>query len=372
MEPSQAHLASAVEVIRKRILQIRDRKETIGEQNTKAALIDPLLSALGWDLQEIDEVRREYRRKPQDNPVDYALFLNRTECLLIEAKSLEKDLGDRKWISQNISYAAVVGVKWCVLTNGDEYRIYNSHAEVDVEEKLFRKVSLSGADSKTFLDTIALLSKDKMRGSLLDELWKAHFIDRKVRLAFESLLREDDAALIRFICRKASGVTASEARASLKRAKITIDFPVPKVPEQPATTSPPPHAALSSGVATFPKQDGDFDTETRPAVAEVTLSTLIAAGLITAPLEVFRTYKGVKLVATVQPDGRVAFGGQTYDSLSTAGGMARKSVIGAPAGHSYPQTNGWAFWQFRDPKTSQLRDMDSLRQEFLAGQTKRD
>jgi hypothetical protein len=30
------------------------------------------------------------------NPVDYALFLNRTECLLIEAKSLEKDLGDRK------------------------------------------------------------------------------------------------------------------------------------------------------------------------------------------------------------------------------------------------------------------------------------
>ncbi len=216
MEPSQAHLASAVEVIRKRIQQIRDRKETIGEQNTKAALIDPLLSALGWDLQEIDEVRREYRRKPQDNPVDYALFLNRTECLLIEAKSLEKDLGDRKWISQNISYAAVVGVKWCVLTNGDEYRIYNSHAEVDVEEKLFRKVSLSGTDFKTLLDTIALLSKEKMRGSLLDELWKAHFIDRKVRLAFESLLREDDAALIRFICRKAGGVTASEARASLR------------------------------------------------------------------------------------------------------------------------------------------------------------
>jgi hypothetical protein len=61
---------------------------------------------MGWELQEIDEVRREYRRKPQDNPVDYTLFLNRTACLLIEAKSLEKDLGDRKWISQNISHAA--------------------------------------------------------------------------------------------------------------------------------------------------------------------------------------------------------------------------------------------------------------------------
>jgi hypothetical protein len=31
-----------------------------------------------------------------------------------------------------------------------------------------------------------------------------------------------------------------------------------------------------------------------------------------------------------------------------AGGMARKSMIGAPEGRPYPQTNGWTFWQFRD------------------------
>jgi hypothetical protein len=239
MEPTTAKVTAAVEVIRKRIQQVRERKELIGEQNTKAALIDPLLSAMGWELQEIDEVRREYRRKPQDNPVDYALFLNRTECLLIEAKSLEKDLGDRKWISQNISYAAVVGVKWCVLTNGDEYRIYNSHAEVDVDEKLFRKVRISDSEPRFIIDTLVLLSKDKMRGSLLDELWKAHFIDRRVSLALESLLGEDDAPLIRAICKKANGVTRSEARASLKRAKITIDFPLPKVLEQPAAPAVP-------------------------------------------------------------------------------------------------------------------------------------
>lgn len=83
MEPITAKVAAAIDIVLKRIRQIRDRNELIGEQNTKAALIDPLLSALGWELQEIDEVRREYRRKPQDNPVDYALFLNRTECLLI-------------------------------------------------------------------------------------------------------------------------------------------------------------------------------------------------------------------------------------------------------------------------------------------------
>ena len=104
--------ADATGVVRKRIQQIRDRKEIIGEQNTKAALIDPILIALGWDLQEIDEVRREYRRKPQDNPVDYALFLNRTECLFIEAKSLEKDLNDRKWISQNLASRRTPGSRY--------------------------------------------------------------------------------------------------------------------------------------------------------------------------------------------------------------------------------------------------------------------
>src|SRR5713101_8436653 len=169
-------LADAVDVVRKRIQQIRDRKEIIGEQNTKAALIDPILMALGWDLHEIDEVRREYRRKPQDNPVDYALFLNRTECLLIEAKSFEKDLNDRKWVSQNVSYAAVVGVGWCVLTNGDEYRIYNSHAAVDVDQKLFRSVRISDAMSASHvLETLQLLSQEQMQGRLLDELWKVHF-----------------------------------------------------------------------------------------------------------------------------------------------------------------------------------------------------
>ena len=362
MEPTTAKVTAAFEVIRKRIQQVRDRKELIGEQNTKAALIDPLLSAMGWELQEIDEVRREYRRKPQDNPVDYALFLNRTECLLIEAKSLEKDLGDRKWISQNISYAAVVGVKWCVLTNGDEYRIYNSHAEVDVDEKLFRKVRISDTEPKLIIDTLVLLSKDKMRGSLLDEMWKAHFIDRRVRLAFESLLGEDDAPLIRAICKKANGVTPSEARASLKRAKITIDFPLPKVLEQPAAT---PVRPKPEGSAT-PRKPGRRAREAVTPLARATLPNLIASGFVKAPLELERTYKGVRLTASIQPSGTVSFGGETCITLSAAGGVARKSVLRTSPQEPPPATNGWTFWQIRDPKDGNLRDMDGLRQEFLA------
>jgi predicted type IV restriction endonuclease len=365
MEPTTAKVAAAVEVIRKRIQQVRDRKELIGEQNTKAALIDPLLTAMGWELQEIDEVRREYRRKPQDNPVDYTLFLNRTACLLIEAKSLEKDLGDRKWISQNISYAAVLGVKWCVLTNGDEYRIYNSHAEVDVDEKLFRKVRISDSEPKFIIDTLVLLSKEKMRGSLLDEMWKAHFIDRRVRLAFERLLGEDDAILIRAICKQANGVTPAEARASLKRAIITMDFPLPKVLEQPVAPIAP-HVQSKPEVSTIRREAGKKARESMTAMAGARLPNLIAAGFVKAPLELERTYKGVRLTASIQSGGTVLFGGETCVTLSAAGGVARKSVLTTGPEEPPPATNGWIFWQFRDPKSGNLRDMDSLRQEFLA------
>jgi predicted type IV restriction endonuclease len=349
-------LANAIDVVRKRVQQIRDRKETIGEQNTKAALIDPILIALGWDLQEIDEVRREYRRKPQDNPVDYALFLNRTECLFIEAKSLEKDLNDRKWISQNLSYATVVGVRWCALTNGDEYRIYNSHAAVDVEQKLFRSIRISDSANADYVaDTLHLLSKEQMQGRLLDELWKVHFIDGNVSRSIEALLANEDVGLIRLVSKKAKGVTPSEVRASLKRAKIRIDFPVPAVP---AGRRPLSTVGRKRQIA---RQTMNM--------AGTTVGNLVAAGLIRAPFRIEREYKGVNVTATVRPGGKVEFDGQIYDSLSTAAGMARKSVSGAPVGRPYPQTNGWTFWMYSDEESGGRREIDHLRKSYLA-QTK--
>lgn len=225
---------------------------------------------------------------------------------------------------------------------------------------------ISDSDPKFLVDTLLLLSKGKMRGSLLDEMWKAHFIDRKVRLAFEGLLGEDDGALIRAICRKANGVTPVEVRAALKRAKITVDFPVIKVPEQ--TASPTPSSATSveaKPAAGSRREAGKKLRETTPAMSEAMLQNLIAAGLSERRWNLERSYRDVKLTASIQADG-VSFGGESYDSLSTAAGMARKTVIDAPPGRPYPQTNGWTFWRFRDPKTGAMREMDSLRQQFVA------
>jgi hypothetical protein len=78
-----------------------------------------------------------------------------------------------------------------------------------------------------------------------------------------------------------------------------------------------------------------------------------------------REYKGVHLKAVIHNDGTVGVSGEIYDSLSTAGGIARKSVIGSPPGKPYPQTNGWTFWKFRDSETGKLIEIDVLRQKYL-------
>jgi hypothetical protein len=226
-EKDRGQLLDALTTVRKRIEQVKVRRESIGEENTKSTLIDPILAALGWDLQEIEEVCREYKRKPKDNPVDYALFMLRTPCLFLEAKALDKELQDRKWASQIISYAAVVGVEWCVLTNGDEYRIYNSHATVDIEEKLFRTIRVSDEkQEKSTLDTLDLLSKNKMGEKLINTLWKAHFVDRRVKSVLVDILHNDDGALTRLVRKKIPGLSRSEIRDSLKRADYRVDFPV--------------------------------------------------------------------------------------------------------------------------------------------------
>jgi hypothetical protein len=116
-----------------------------------------------------------------------------------------------------------------------------------------------------------------MQERLLDELWKVHFIDGNVSRSIEALLANEDAGLIRLVCKKAKGVTPSEVRASLKRAKIRIDFPVPAV-----TSGRRPLSAV-----------GEKRQRARQPMmmGGVTVGNLVDAGLIRAPFRIEREYK---------------------------------------------------------------------------------
>lgn len=346
-----ADLHTTLEEVRARIEQHSGKG--IGEQNTKAVLINPVLRALGWDLEDLEEVVLEFKRKAMDNPVDYALMLQRTPRLFIEAKPLDGNLNDPKWAGQIMAYATVAGVQWVALTDGDEYRIYNSHAPVPVEQKLFKKSRVSSDDD--VVETLQLLSKDRMQQGLIGSMWHAHFVDEQLRAAMNKLLKPEPVpGLIRLVRKHISDLGPAEIRDGLARMEMRFDFPSPPSPS-PATGAPLSLSKPSTKTA------GQGGTPWR----NVTMTDLFANGLLKPPVDLQKTYKGKLLTGRVELDGQVSFGGKRHESLSTSAGQARRTVIGSPEGRIYPQTNGWTFWHFLD-SDGKWQEVDILRRRLWA------
>lgn len=210
---------------RDRVRDYRDRRVRLTESDTIRVLILSELEALGWDLQDVEEVRNEYRHASADNPVDYALFLHGTPALFVEAKALGVSLDDRKPLLQTLNYANAAGVDWCVLTNGAEWRIYKVHALVVAEEKLFLTARLDdpAAEPGPIAATLSLLSRDRMRARTIDALWSEWRVDREVERALDAITEED--AFIRLIVRLTDVLNPGAVRASLKRSGLRSFYP---------------------------------------------------------------------------------------------------------------------------------------------------
>ena len=101
----------AIHSVAERIARLRERSTRISEEDTKRVLITPVIEALGWAIYDTEEVRNEYRHASNDNPVDYALFLNRTPVLFVEAKALGQGLDDRKCVNGGAKPGQRGGVK---------------------------------------------------------------------------------------------------------------------------------------------------------------------------------------------------------------------------------------------------------------------
>jgi len=342
-------LRGTLNEVRTKIATLRGNGDHLSEEETKAILIDPVLAALGWHVDELEDVRREYRAKPGDNPVDYALVVFGKPRLFVEAKALSVAL-DRKSASQVLGYAATVGVAWCVLTNGDEYRLYKSHASVDVDEKLLRTVRLSDPEQAGLCqETLALIARDEVGDTALELLWKSQFVDRRVKSTLEKLFAEENGPLARLVHKRSSELSLGDVRESLQRAQLRVHFPM----AAPAVSQGPFVPSLQ---VSAPKPAHSHGVE---------LQDLINAGLVRPPLLLEKMYKGVQLEATIEADGRVRCVGEVCDSLSAAGGMARKSALGASPDEPAPATNGWQFWLYRDVVSGELRAIDDLRQQYL-------
>ena len=167
-----------------------------------------------------------------------------------------------------------------------------------------------------------------------------------MRAALEASLADD--ALLRVVRKKLPDIGLADLRESLGRTELTVRSQSVPLPSNPVCDGKQPEAPKPGHQAT----------------TAVSIAALIAAGLVTPPLALEKTYKGVMLKATIESDGTISCLGKLYESLSAAGGAALRAAGSDPDAKS-TACNGWAFWQYADPMTGHRRPIDDLRQQYL-------
>ena len=130
-------LEELVGKLRHRIYNHRDVL-TRSESTTRYALVDPLLSALGWDLADPDQVLTECEASYKDDDnrhyADYVLFHGKKPCLVVEAKSLGTKLATGDRLDQSTKYCNRLGAQHFVLTDGDRWE---ARDKSDPRESIF-------------------------------------------------------------------------------------------------------------------------------------------------------------------------------------------------------------------------------------------
>ena len=340
-------LADTIATAAAKALRFNGRK--LGEQNTKASLIEPILEALGWDIRDPDEVHREFRGKSRDNPVDYALKILRKPRLFVEAKGLGESLGERKWVAQMLGYAAVAGVEWCVLTDGDEYRFYNAVAPVDADDKMFHRIRLTESLATECARGLSIISKDNLEQNILESLWSVHYVDRRVKAALLDMVAGPDPSLVRLVRKRADKLTPKEIAESLGRLDVQVESPavLPTVESRTDSSSQKPKRTSAASRTT---------TNTNSS-----LSDLIERGVIVPPLRLHCQYRKRQFEASVLLSGEIEFQGRRYSTPSAAASAARETVTGKPMA-----TNGWSFWRLDRPDGRSV-ELGTLRSTDSAG-----
>jgi predicted transport protein len=173
------------------------------EANTKALLIEPMLAALGWDPGDVSVVEREV--KVFDGTfLDYALKLDGSAVLYVEAKGLGENLDDKKFVAQAVNYANNDGVLWCVLTNGRRIKVYKTNEPVAMDRKLLFEVDLGG-ESETNAEKaniVRLISREAVTNGELARFGERVFTDARVRRALAELAADPPKSLIQLVAEK--------------------------------------------------------------------------------------------------------------------------------------------------------------------------
>ncbi len=159
------------------------------EEETKKSFIQPLFSALGWNMEDSEEVSAEEIVK--NKRADYAFKIEGIPKFFLEAKSLkEEDIINLNYVEQAIDYAWMKSCTWAILTNFRTLVVYN--AEQKSSDPRMNRF-LIFIDPKEYLEKInqlMLLSKESIKRGELDERAE-EFGKKELKRPIDAVLLDD-------------------------------------------------------------------------------------------------------------------------------------------------------------------------------------
>jgi type I restriction-modification system DNA methylase subunit len=96
----------------------------MNENATRQGYILPLFRALGWNVDNVNEVSPE--EKVSRGWVDFSFRIGGIPRFFLETKKASEDLNDPRWVQQAIDYAWTKSVTWALLSDFEGLRVFNA------------------------------------------------------------------------------------------------------------------------------------------------------------------------------------------------------------------------------------------------------
>jgi negative regulator of replication initiation len=183
----------------------KDRRlVSFDEAATKQAIILRILSCLGWDPFNIEEVCPEY--SVGEKRVDFALRHNGQNKVFIEVKKVSEDL--EKHQEQLLNYSFQEGVKLAILTNGVSWWFYLPLHEGSWEQRKFYTIEIYDQNpeniTQKFIDFISkenVVSDRAVKNAegLYKSYQRQYLIKETLPKAWNKLITEPDELLVELL-----------------------------------------------------------------------------------------------------------------------------------------------------------------------------
>ncbi len=151
-------LVRVIETLQQRI---RDHGDSLrqNEIRTRVALIDPLLTALGWDVADPGMVTAEY--DVGGRRADYALLgTGNIPAATVEAKKLNESLEPHRL--QMLNYSNAAGIRFAGLTDGNRWEFYEIFKQGTLDERRILEAVISSESSAHLALRFLLLWQSNM------------------------------------------------------------------------------------------------------------------------------------------------------------------------------------------------------------------